>query len=386
MAERRRLTDAAIARLRPREREYTVWDSRMPGLGVRVRPKGGKTYVFLMDSLSRVERVSLGPVSSKGIEEVRRECHALNADPKPPGTVAQNRGAPLFREFVEGEWKRAHFDGYKASSQRGAGYVMAAKILPAFGSRPLDRIAPHQVRRWFEAYSKAAPGGANRSLALLRQILNFAVACGHIDSNPTQGIRPNRRSLPDRFLSRDEIRRLHQVLDAQTGNANRQQAEIIRLLLFTGCRKAEIVRLRWSEVQDDMMALSDSKTGPRNVPLNAPAVAVLERQPRCGSPHVFPSPLDPSRPRNDDLPLWSRVRREANIEDVRLHDLRHTHASHAVMNGVPIPVVSRLLGHSNVSATLRYAHLGDKDIEDAAELVGQSISAIMGLQDSGDSP
>ena len=386
MAERRRLTDAAIARLRPREREYTVWDSRMPGLGVRVRPKGGKTYVFLTDSRSRVERVSLGPVSSKGVEEVRRECPALNADPKPPGTVAQHRRAPLLREFVEGEWKRAHFDGYKASSQRGAGYVMAAKILPAFGSRPLDRIAPHQVRRWFEAYSKAAPGGANRSLALLRQILNFAVACGHIDSNPTQGIRPNRRSLPNRFLSCDEIRRLHRVLDAQTGNANRQQADIIRLLLFTGCRKAEIVRLRWSEVQDDMIALSDSKTGPRNVPLNAPAVAVLERQPRCGNAHVFPSPLDPSRPRNDDLPLWSRVRREANIEDVRLHDLRHTHASHAVMNGIPIPVVSRLLGHSNVSATLRYAHLGDKDIEDAAELVGQSISAIMGLQDAGDSP
>ena len=192
--------------------------------------------------------------------------------------------------------------------------------------------------------------------------------------------------MPNRFLSRDEIKRLHRILDAQTGNANRQQADIIRLLLLTGCRKCEIVRLRWSEVQDDMIALTDSKTGPRNVPLNAPAIAVLKRQPRCGSAFVFPSPLDPSRPRNDDLPLWSRVRREANIEDVRLHDLRHTHASHAVMNGVPIPVVSRLLGHSNVSNTLRYAHLGDKDIEDAAELVGQSLSAIMGLQDSGDSP
>lgn len=380
MAERRRLTDTAIAGLRPREREYTVWDKRMPGLGVRIRPKGGKTYVFLTDSCGRVERVSLGPVSSKSIEAVRRDCHALNADPKLLGTLSQNRRAPLFREFVEGEWKRAHFNSYKASSQRGAGYVMAAKILPDFGSRPLDRITPHQVRRWFEAYSKAAPGGANRSLALLRQILNFAVTCGHIDSNPTRGIRPNRRSLSNRFLSRDEIKRLHRVLDAQTGNANRQQADIIRLLLLTGCRKSEIVRLRWSEVQDDMIALANSKTGPRNVPLNTPAVAVLKRQPRSGSPHVFPSPLDPSRPRNDDLPLWFRVRREANIEDVRLHDLRHTHASHAVMNGVPIPVVSRLLGHSNVSNTLRYAHLGDKEIENAAELVGQSISLIMGLQ------
>ena len=94
---------------------------------------------------------------------------------------------------------------------------------------------------------------------------------------------------------------------------------------------------------------------------------------------MFPSPLDPSRPRGPHLGLWYRVRREAGIEDVRLHDLRHTHASHAVMNGVPVPVVSRLLGHSSVSMTLRYAHLGDRDIERAAERVGQAIAKIMGL-------
>jgi len=92
---------------------------------------------------------------------------------------------------------------------------------------------------------------------------------------------------------------------------------------------------------------------------------------------VFPSPLDAAKPRNPDLRFWYRVRREAGIEDVRLHDLRHTHASHAVMNGVPVPVVSRLLGHSNVRMTLRYAHLEDREIEKAAERVGQYIAAIM---------
>ena len=94
---------------------------------------------------------------------------------------------------------------------------------------------------------------------------------------------------------------------------------------------------------------------------------------------MFPSPFDPARPRSPDLGLWYRVRREAGIEDVRLHDLRHTHASHAVMNGVPVPVVSRLLGHSNVRMTLRYAHLADRDIEAAAERVGGAIGDIMGL-------
>ena len=139
------------------------------------------------------------------------------------------------------------------------------------------------------------------------------------------------------------------------------------------------MRLRWSEVRHDALVLADSKTSARKVPLNSHARSILERQPRDGSTFVFPSPLDPSRPRSPDLTIWYRVRRKARIEDVRLHDLRHTHASHAVMNGVPVPVVSRLLGHSNVRMTLRYAHLGDREIEAAAERIGESIAAIMGL-------
>ena len=130
-------------------------------------------------------------------------------------------------------------------------------------------------------------------------------------------------------------------------------------------------------MQDDGLVLADSKTGPRTVPLGSQARAILDGQSRTGSPFVFPSLLDPSRPRNPDLPLWYRIRHEAGIEDCRLHDLRHTMASHAVMNGVPVPVVSRLLGHSNVRMTLRYAHLADRDIEAAAERVGDRMADVM---------
>ena len=379
--ERLKLTDAAIARLRPREREYTVWDNRIAGLGVRVRPTGGRSWVLLLDTGGRTKRVSLGPVSTMTVAEARREAFGRHTGPQPE--QATGPVVPLFRDFVAGPWKEAHFDRYKPSGQETVSGFLRRQLLPVFGPKRLDRITPARVRQWFDRYSRTAPGGANRAFDILRQIMNFAVACGHVGTSPTAGIERNRRPALTRFLSREEIARLHEVLDAQTRSRDRQQADIIRLLLLTGCRKSEITGLRWSEVHQDMLALADSKTGPRTVPLGSQARAILDRQPRMGSPFVFPSPHDPARPRSPDLGLWYRVRREAGIEDCRLHDLRHTMASHAVMNGVPVPVVSRMLGHSNVQMTMRYAHLADRDIEAAVERVGKAVGALMDIGGTG---
>ena len=373
--ERMRLTDRAVARLRPRAREYTMWDSLVAGLGVRVRLTGGRSYVLLEKVGGGSRRVSLGSVSLKSVAEARRECHARKAEPEATG--APRRAAPLFRDFVEGTWKEAHFDGYKPSTRKGVRSVLDRQLLPAFGAKPLDRITPEQIGRWFDRFSRTAPGNANHALDLLTQIINFAIARGHLETNTARAVKRNRRPVLTRFLSREEISRLHRVLDRQTRHSRREQADIIRLLLLTGCRRSEILRLRWSEVDRDRLVLADGKTGPRIVPLNTPARRILERRPRGASPFVFPSPSDPTRPRSRNLAFWYRARREACIEGVRLHDLRHTHASHAVMNGVPVPVVARLLGHSDVRTTLRYAHLGDREIEQAAERVGQAIAALL---------
>ena len=376
--ERMRLTDAAIARLRPREREYTVWDTHLAGLGVRVRPTGGTSYVLLENAGGHTRRVSLGPVSWKSVAEVRRECHARKADPDAAG--GPKRVAPLFRDFVEGAWMEAHFAGYKPSTRQGIRSLLDRQLLPAFGSTPLDRIAPAQIGRWFDRFSRTAPGNANNALDLLSQIINFAIACHHLETNPARAVEKNPERVFTRFLSRDEIERLHRILDRQTRGERREQADVIRLLLLTGCRRSEILTLRWAQVDRDRLVLADAKTGPRTVPLNTQARRILERRPRGASPFVFPSPRDPARPRSRNLAFWYRARREAGIEDVRLHDLRHTHASHAVLNGVPLPVVSRLLGHAAVRTTLRYAHLGDREIEEAAERVGHCMATIMDVQ------
>ena len=379
MPRRKRLTDAGIARLRPEQREYTVWDTRVRGLGVRVRPSGTRTYIYYPKSATGTRKVSLGPVTLRGIEDVRRSCLAMAAAVVETRETVQDK-PPLFREFVTGPWHSACYDHCKPSTQRVMRSALKCQLLPTFGAVRLDRISRIMVVRWFDAYSRTAPGGANRVLAILRQILNHAVACGHIATNPARDIRRNRRPKHTRFLSREEIRRLHRTLDdhAERSESKRQQADIIRLLLLTGCRKNEIVRLRWQEVDGDRLSLTDSKTGPRRVYLNAQARRIIgRRMEQADSPWVFPSLTNAGYPRGDDLALWYTVRREAGITDVRLHDLRHSVATHAVMQGVPLPTVARLLGHRHPSMTLRYAHVGDAEVEAAAERIGQTITRIM---------
>ena len=372
-ATRLRLTDANVARLAPATGEYTVWDTRHSGLGVRVRPSGHRSFVYCRKGEVGKCRITLGPTSLTNIEDARRQCVAIDAGAR---SGLEGRGATLtFGEFVAGPG-RVCLDRCKPSTQKADRWALKARLLPALGSLPLDQITRAGVTRWFDEYSRTAPGGANHVLDLLRRILNHAVACGHLQTNPTRGVKPNPRRKLTRFLSQEEVRRLHHALDhhAATQPSLTPQADIIRLLLLTGCRKSEIVTLRWQDVDGDTLNLADAKTGPRQVFLNAPARDILERQPRTVNAHVFPSPLDPGRSLSGDLKLWRSVRRDAGIEDVRLHDLRHTFASHAVLRGIPLPVVSRMLGHKRPSMTMRYAHVGDRETEAAAERIGMAIA------------
>ena len=318
-------------------------------------------------------RITLGSAVLMGVEEARRECLAVETGARSGRT--ERKPVPTFEEFVAGP-VRARLDSLKPSTRKSTGWVLNGNLLPAFGPLPLDRIAGADVHRWFDECSRTAPGGANCALSVLRNILNRAVDCGHLVTNPAAGVKRNPRPKLTRFLSREEVRRLHRELDrcAHARPSQARQADIIRLLLLTGCRRGEIVTMRWQDIDGDTLNLVDAKSGPRTVYLNAPARAILERQPPSNSPYVFPSPFDPGRPLSAGLGLWRKVRRRAGIVDVRIHDLRHTFASHAVLQGIPLPVVSRLLGHKRPSMTLRYAHVGDRETEAAAERIGTAIA------------
>lgn len=285
---------------------------------------------------------------------------------------------PTLKEFVTGPWKEACYHRCKASTRIRIDSALQTQLLPEFGIKQLDQIKIAEIHAWFERYSLTAPGGANRTLDVLKQIFNYAIECGLIQNNPTNGLKRNPRLKLTRFLSRAEINRLHEALDSHRGRySGRQQIDIIRLLLFTGCRKGELVRLRWCEYHGDTLYLQDSKTGARTVLLNTQSQEILERQPRSSNTYVFPSYHDTSKPRSDELSLWRKVRRVAALDGVRMHDLRHTFASHAVISKIPLPVVMRLLGHSRERMTLRYAHVSDSETEAAAERIGVAMESIL---------
>ena len=380
MPRRMRLSDRNVARLRAGDSEYTVWDTKVTGLGVRVRPSGHRTFIFLDNRNGSSRRRTLGLVNLLRVDDARMKSRDLQSGGDAAAhEISRVVPVPLFRDFVEGPWRTECLARLKPSTRLVAAGALNNQLLPVFGAVPLDRIRRRDVNQWFDRYSATAPGGANRTLNFLCQIMNHAKSHGHIDSNPAGGIRRNPGRRFDRFLSREEMVRMHEELDRAVAEkpSRAPQADIIRLLTCTGCRQGEIRTLKWQEVGTDMLNLGDSKIGPRTVYLNSRARELIERRPRSG-PYVFASPGDPMRPvtKSSSARFWYLVRRRAGIEDVRLHDLRHNFASHAVMQGVPLPTVARLLGHRNVSMTLRYVHVADSDVEAAAERIGMVIATI----------
>ncbi|MEM1182925.1 MAG: site-specific integrase [Acidobacteriota bacterium] len=158
----------------------------------------------------------------------------------------------------------------------------------------------------------------------------------------------------------------------------------IRLLVLTGCRSAEILKLRWEEVDFERrcLHLPDSKTGKRTILLNGPAIEILEGlEPAEGNPWVVPGEKPGTRRRSLQA-IWERIRKEAELPDVRIHDIRHTYASFGVNGGQNLAVVGRLLGHSKITTTQRYAHLADDSIRRAGDAIGSDLANAMTAGDA----
>ena len=291
------------------------------------------------------------------------------------GEAAPPRSGEALFEAVAATVFRQHERLWKPRTLNVNGYYLKNQLLPHFAGRPVADIDSREVRNWFASLA-ATPVAADRSMPILSVIMREAERVGMRPegSNPCRGIKRYRRKGRERFLSDEEIRRLSAVLSVR---AERRPSEVaaVRLLLLTGCRKSEILALRRSDYREGHLFLRDSKTAPRTVWLSEPARAILDRLPRAGR-WMFPAARG-GGPRNANWldRFWRDVRAEAGIENVRIHDLRHTHASIALRQGATVLAIGRLLGHADPRTTLKYAHPADAMIAAAAETVGNVLGS-----------
>ena len=363
------LTDARVRALKPRKTAYDIRDGKLRGFGLRVLPSGAKR--FFVHIQHRGERVwkCIGDTAAMDVREARSRAVTMLAAIRLGEDPPRDPGETLFETVAEAAFERRCRVWKAGTLAVNRGYLRS-QILPHFAGRQVADIDSRDVVNWF-ASLRATPVAADRSMPVLSVIMREAEAMGlrPEGSNPCKGIRRYRRKGRERFLSDDEIRRLSAALTAHQGRYPEQVA-VVRLLLLTGCRKGEILTLRWSDYREGRLFLRDSKTGPRTVWLSEPARNILTALERKGS-WVF-SACQTAGPHGDSWldRFWWKLRAEAELRDVRLHDLRHTHASIALREGETVLAIGRLLGHASPETTLKYTHLSDVMTMEAAEIVG----------------
>jgi integrase len=385
-----RITKRSVDALKPpaeRGSETVLWDTELKGFGVRVQRGGAKAYILHYrcgrGRGATLRKLTLGRHGSPWTAETARsEAKQLlgsvegGADPA-ADRIARKR-APTIADLAE-RVLAEHAEAKRKSSTAAEYRRLIEKIiLPALGKRRVADVARVDITKLHHA-NRAAPYQANRALAVLSKMLTLAEQWGlrPDGSNPCRHVEKFAERKRERFLSADELARLGEALAAYAGSPYVTAA--IKLLVFTGARLGEVLGLQWQWIDFERgeARLPDSKTGAKTVHLPPPARAVLAELPQVeGNPHVIVGGVAGEALVNLEKP-WRAIRREAGLEDVRLHDLRHAFASVAAASGMGLPIIGKMLGHTQAATTNRYAHLASDPVKAAAAVVAGKIAAAM---------
>lgn len=343
-------------------------------MSIRVQPNGSKSWVVRGTTRGKAIRLTLGSAKSINVITARRLAREALTAKLHPNTPESN--TLKLRDF-EVIYRENHVTKWKPSSQRPYRSRMLNNILPAFGETPIGLITNVDVSRWFHRLSRKAPGNANESLIELQILLNAAKLRGNLPDghvNPCLKIKKNRKNARGQAINSDAIIRLGKAFKKLRPRFP-DAIDLLHLLVLTGCRLGEIMTLRWSYVLPDRLELPDSKSGNRTIPLGIEARRVLHNRGLSSySPVVFPSRDNKNKPRVDLWYAWKIVRSEAALpENLRIHDLRHTYASHSVGSGESLLITGQLLGHRDQESTTRYAHLFDHAVLASCERIANAI-------------
>lgn len=382
-----RFNKVLVDSLKPGEKPYTVWDPDMPGFGIRVWTSGTKVFTFKYTKRAEQHWITLGRYGVITVDQARRKAQKIRLQilegEDPHKKLAEQRNAPTVNELAQRFLEEHVETKTKATTQRQYKEAIARFIAPQLGKRLVRDLEPDDIAKLHHGL-RATPYQANRVLAVLSKMLKMAELWGYRPqaSNPCYYIQKFKEHSRERYLTAAELRRLAGVL-AEVEETKEQSifaVAAIRLLMFTGARLNEILRLRWEEVdlESGILRLKDSKTGAKAIFLNKPAVEVLDTLPQMlGNPYVIAGDKEGTYLVNLEKP-WDAIREKAKIQGVRIHDLRHTFASYAIQGGMSLEMIGALLGHSQTSTTKRYAHLATTQHRDNSEKVAKSINAAIG--------
>jgi integrase len=386
-----RLTIRGLAALEPQPRRYYVWDGGIPGFGVRVTERGVKAFVLTyrlksgrprLATLGRVGKITL----DKARELARSYLGTLAGGEDPLRRIDLARTAPTLGDVADRFLKDHVTTRCKPATLRLYQLAINRHLRPALGAVAIVDVSPADMLRLHHRL-RATPYIANRVLAVCSKLMNWAEQHGYrpTNANPCRGVQKFREESRRRYLTPRELQRLGTALRIAEKWESMSPIAVtaIRLLLLTGARVSEILTLRWRDVNlaRGELQLADSKTGRKTIVLNPPAVAILKAWSKhAGSPYVFPGEGRGSRKGQHRVNLtdaWAWIRKRARLQDVRLHDLRHSFASVAVSGGQTLPVIGALLGHTQAATTQRYAHLMDDPLRAASNATGAAIAAAL---------
>lgn len=360
-----------------------LWDTELTAFGLRIYPTGRKSFIVSYWSRGRRRFFVLGQYGKLTLPQAREAALEVFLRVRQGGDPAEERRAANHSPTVTDLADR-HIDDHakinnKARSAKRARQLWDRAVLPKLGKRKVADIQRPDIAKLMTSMA-TTPAMANKTLTLLSKAFNLAEVWGWRPegTNPCRHVQRFKEEGRERYLSESELQRLGEVLSRieHERSALPQAVAAIRLLILTGCRSSEILQLLWDEVDFEgrCLKLTDSKTGKRTVILNTAALAILAGLEHVdGNPYVIPGGKIGGH-LSTLQPLWNRVRVEADIADVRVHDLRHTFASFGVNNGHNLAVVGKLLGHSKITTTQRYAHLADDPIRLASERIGAGLA------------
>ncbi|MDX2264323.1 MAG: tyrosine-type recombinase/integrase [Hyphomicrobiales bacterium] len=365
------------------------WDGQVKGFGAKGNRNGTVTFVVKTRVKGRQRWITIGKLGSPWtVETARSEALRVLAEAAAGRDVveAENklRGERTPFEMAATQFLAEHGVKLKPSTLRTYTALTEQRLIPAFAGRAIAEISRGDVTRLHVKLADQ-PRTANYTLAVLSKMMTWAEDQGlrKENTNPCRRTKKFKEVKRERYLSPDELARLGAVLDAASrdGESNPNVIAAIRLLLLTGARLSEILTLQWTFVDAHrrLLMLPDSKTGAKVIPLNQAALEVLASLPRLrGNPYVFVSHVEGRHFVGLQKP-WQKLRAAAGLDDVRLHDLRHSFASMGVSAGGSLPVIGRLLGHTQAQTTARYAHVADAAAAALVEATGARIAAAMGL-------